>query len=78
MLENSPTALMVIIWLGSLTALLGAACGLVENDIKRVIAFSTSSQLGYLFVACGERPQKLFQLLEFFLSAVILIFLETQ
>lgn len=56
MLENSSTALMIIIWLGSLTALLGAGCGLVENDIKRVIAFSTSSQLGYLFVACGVRP----------------------
>lgn len=57
MLENSSTALMVIIWLGSLTALLGAACGLVENDLKRIIAFSTCSQLGYMFVACGERPQ---------------------
>ena len=53
MLENSSTALMVVIWLGSLTALLGAGCGLVDNDIKRIIAFSTSSQLGYLFVACG-------------------------
>lgn len=52
-LENSSTALMVVIWLGSLTALLGAGCGLVDNDIKRIIAFSTSSQLGYLFVACG-------------------------
>lgn len=52
-LEQGSTALMVVIWLGSLTALLGAACGLVENDIKRIIAFSTSSQLGYLFVACG-------------------------
>jgi len=53
MLEYSSTALMIIIWLGSLTALLGAGCGLVENDIKSIIAFSTSSQLGYLFVACG-------------------------
>jgi NADH-ubiquinone oxidoreductase chain 5 len=53
MLEYSSTALLIILWLGSLTALLGASCGLVDYDIKRVIAFSTSSQLGYLFVACG-------------------------
>lgn len=52
-LELSSTALMILIWLGSLTALLGGACGLVENDIKKIIAFSTSSQLGYMVVACG-------------------------
>ncbi len=53
MLEYSSTVLILIIWFGSLTALLGASCGLIDNDIKRDITFSTSSQLGYLFVACG-------------------------
>jgi NADH:ubiquinone oxidoreductase subunit 5 (subunit L)/multisubunit Na+/H+ antiporter MnhA subunit len=35
---------MIIIWLGSLGALFGAACGMVDNDLKRVIAMSTNSQ----------------------------------
>lgn len=52
-LEISPISLLFCIWLGSFTALLGASCGLIDNDIKRVIAFSTTSQLGYLFVICG-------------------------
>jgi NADH-ubiquinone oxidoreductase chain 5 len=52
-LEWSETNLILIIWLGSISSLLGAACGLLENDIKKVIAFSTTSQLGYMIVACG-------------------------
>ena len=44
---------MIVIWLGSISALLGAAAGLLENDLKKVIAFSTTSQLGYMIVACG-------------------------
>ncbi len=52
-LEWSNTNLIIIIWLGGLSALLGAACGLLENDLKKVIAFSTTSQLGYMIVACG-------------------------
>ena len=44
LLEWSSTALMVITWLGGLSALLGAAAGLLENDLKRVIAYSTTSQ----------------------------------
>lgn len=44
---------MIIIWLGSISALLGASAGLLENDLKKVIAFSTTSQLGYMIVACG-------------------------
>lgn len=46
-LEYSPTALLVITLVGSSTAFVGALCGLVQNDIKRIIAFSTISQLGY-------------------------------
>lgn len=46
-LEYSPTALLVITLIGSTTAFVAALCGLVQNDIKRIIAFSTISQLGY-------------------------------
>jgi NADH-ubiquinone oxidoreductase chain 5 len=53
MLEFSSTSLKIIVWLGSLGALFGAACGKVDNDLKRVIAFSTNSQLGYKIVAVG-------------------------
>jgi NADH-ubiquinone oxidoreductase chain 5 len=53
LLEWSSTGLQLIIWLGGLSALLGAAAGLLENDIKRVIAYSTISQLGYMVIACG-------------------------
>lgn len=52
-LEYSSTSLMIIVWLGSLGALFGAACGMVDNDLKRVIAMSTNSQLGYMMVAIG-------------------------
>jgi|SRR5689334_1371933 len=53
LLEWSSTTLIIITWLGGLSAILGAACGLESNDLKRVIAFSTTSQLGYMVVACG-------------------------
>lgn len=53
LLELSSTCLKIVIWLGSLGALFGAMCGLVDNDIKRIIAFSTMSQLGYKVVAAG-------------------------
>jgi NADH-ubiquinone oxidoreductase chain 5 len=52
-LEYSPTALLVITLVGSTTAFVGALCGLVQNDIKRIIAFSTISQLGYMVLAVG-------------------------
>ena len=51
--ELSPTASSVIIVIGSITAFFAASVGLVQNDIKRVIAYSTCSQLGYMFVALG-------------------------
>ena len=49
----SPTALTVITFFGATTAFFAATVGLVQNDIKRVIAYSTCSQLGYMFVAMG-------------------------
>ena len=51
--ELAPTALNVVVFIGALTAFFAATVGLVQNDIKRVIAYSTCSQLGYMFVACG-------------------------
>ena len=51
--ELSDTALIVVVCVGALTAFFAATVGLVQNDIKRVIAYSTCSQLGYMFVALG-------------------------
>jgi NADH-quinone oxidoreductase subunit L len=51
--ELAPTALEVVTLIGAVTAFFAATVGLVQNDIKRVIAYSTCSQLGYMFVACG-------------------------
>ena len=51
--EFSPTALTVVTVIGAITAFFAATVGLVQNDIKRVIAYSTCSQLGYMFVALG-------------------------
>ena len=52
-LEYSPTALLVITLIGATTAFFAATCGLVLNDLKRIIAFSTISQLGYMVMAVG-------------------------
>ena len=51
--ELSPTALGVVTFFGATTAFFAATVGLVQNDIKRVVAYSTCSQLGYMFVAEG-------------------------
>ena len=51
--ELSPTALHVIIWVGAITAFFAGFVGLTQKDIKRVIAYSTCSQLGFMFVALG-------------------------
>lgn len=50
---SSPVALTVVAVIGLLTALFAATIGLVQNDIKKVLAYSTISQLGYMFLACG-------------------------
>jgi NADH-quinone oxidoreductase subunit L len=49
----APTALQVVAVIGAATAVWAASIGLVQNDIKRVLAYSTISQLGYMFLACG-------------------------
>ena len=51
--EFAPEALKIVTLVGAVTAFFAATVGLVQNDIKRVIAYSTCSQLGYMFVACG-------------------------
>ncbi|MBX9461438.1 MAG: NADH-quinone oxidoreductase subunit L [Aquamicrobium sp.] len=51
--ELSHAALMFVTFIGAFTAFFAATVGLVQNDIKRVIAYSTCSQLGYMFVALG-------------------------
>ena len=53
LLEYSPLSLIVIVLVGSITAFFAATSGLVQNDIKRIIAFSTISQLGYMVAAIG-------------------------
>jgi len=53
LLEFSSTALLVITLVGASTAFFAATCGLVQNDLKRIIAFSTISQLGYMVMAVG-------------------------
>ncbi|MBU1320090.1 MAG: NADH-quinone oxidoreductase subunit L [candidate division Zixibacteria bacterium] len=49
----APTTLMVVAVVGAVTAFFAATMGLAQNDIKRVLAYSTISQLGYMFLACG-------------------------
>jgi len=51
--EHAPTALTVVAIIGTLTAVFAATIGLAQTDIKRVLAYSTVSQLGYMFLACG-------------------------
>jgi NADH-ubiquinone oxidoreductase chain 5 len=51
--EYAPTALVVVTCMGAMTAFFAASTGLVQNDLKRVIAYSTCSQLGYMAFACG-------------------------
>ena len=53
MFEYAPVALQMVTIVGALTAIVTASIGLTQNDIKRVIAYSTCSQLGYMFFAAG-------------------------
>jgi NADH-quinone oxidoreductase subunit L len=51
--DRSPLALAVVACMGAATAIFAASIGMVQHDIKRVLAYSTVSQLGYMFMACG-------------------------
>tara|TARA_B100000787_G_C16199283_1_gene303678 strand:- start:14534 stop:15511 length:978 start_codon:yes stop_codon:yes gene_type:complete len=51
--EKSPSILLIVTVVGSLTAFFAASVGLIQNDLKKVIAYSTCSQLGYMVFACG-------------------------
>ena len=53
MFQTSPTAMHVVTWVGAITCFFAATVGCAQNDIKRVIAYSTCSQLGYMFFAAG-------------------------
>ncbi len=49
----SEGAMLTVAWVGAITAVMAATIALVQNDIKKVLAYSTVSQLGYMFLACG-------------------------
>ncbi len=51
--QFAPTAMVIIAVIGAATAIFAASIGLAQNDIKKVLAYSTVSQLGYMFLACG-------------------------
>ena len=51
--EYAPKALVIVTFLGAMTCFFAATTGVVQNDLKRVIAYSTASQLGYMVFACG-------------------------
>lgn len=62
--EHAPTARMIVAYIGAITAIFAASIGFTQNDIKRVIAYSTCSQLGYMFFAAGvgAYPMAMFHL----------------
>jgi NADH:ubiquinone oxidoreductase subunit 5 (subunit L)/multisubunit Na+/H+ antiporter MnhA subunit len=75
--EYAPITLNFILILGGLTAIFGSTIACCQNDIKRIIAFSTTSQLGYMFFACGLSgyPIALFHLLNHGFFKALLFFM---
>ena len=61
----SPTTLEVVAVIGAVTALFAATIGLVQRDLKKILAYSTVSQLGYMFLAlgCGAFSAAIFHLM---------------
>lgn len=53
LLEYAPTAAACVTIIGAITCIFAGTIGLVQNDLKRIIAYSTCSQLGYMITACG-------------------------
>ena len=51
--QNAPTAMFIVAIIGAATAIFAATIAIAQNDIKKVLAYSTVSQLGYMFLACG-------------------------
>jgi NADH:ubiquinone oxidoreductase subunit 5 (subunit L)/multisubunit Na+/H+ antiporter MnhA subunit len=51
----APTSLLIILLIGSFTTIFAASIGLVQVDIKKIVAYSTCSQLGYMFMGCGYK-----------------------
>ena len=51
--ENTPSILVIVVLVGSITAFFSSTIGLTQNDLKKVIAYSTCSQLGYMVMICG-------------------------
>ena len=51
--QNAPTAMAIVATIGAATAIFAATIAIAQNDIKKVLAYSTVSQLGYMFLACG-------------------------
>jgi NADH-ubiquinone oxidoreductase chain 5 len=51
--EYTPEVLILMVFVGSITSFFGATISLAQNDIKKIVAYSTCSQLGYMFFSCG-------------------------